>query len=105
MKKIRKLRVLSFARFQAVLAGLIGLLCGVIYSFGGLLIDFLVSMGVLSSTSFETPGLSTGSVLAFGALIGMPVIFLIAGFFLGILEALLYNLITRLFKGFRLEIG
>jgi hypothetical protein len=31
-------------------------------------------------TTNETPGLGFGTVLAFGALIGMPVIFAIAGF-------------------------
>jgi len=43
MIKISRLGVFSFARFQALLAGLLGLLAGVLYSFGGLVIDALGS--------------------------------------------------------------
>jgi len=48
---------------------LLGLLAGILYSFGGLIIDILVSFGWI--TSSETPGLSYGTVFAFGALIGI----------------------------------
>jgi len=33
--------VFSFAKFQAVLVALVGLLAGILYSFGGLIIDAL----------------------------------------------------------------
>jgi hypothetical protein len=102
MARIKKLNVLSFAKFLAVLGALIGLLAGILYSFGGLIVDALVSIGWVSTT--ETPGLSYGSVLAFGALIGMPVIFAVFGFILGIVGALLYNLfVGRWFGGVELE--
>ena len=52
----------------------------------------------MTATS-ETPGLSYGTVLAFGALVAMPVIAAGAGFALGIVEALLYNLVARWFGG------
>lgn len=91
----------SFAKFQAFLGALIGLICGILYSFGGLIIDALVTMGWMTST--ETPGLSYGSVLAFGALIGMPIIFSIAGYLLGIAEAILYNFSTKWFNGLKLD--
>ncbi len=51
----------------------LGLVCGVLYSFGGLVVDLL------------TIGLNWGTVLAFGALVGMPIIFGTFGFFLGAL--------------------
>jgi hypothetical protein len=104
MRKIKKIGVLSFARFQAVLAGLIGLVCGTLYSFGGLIIDVLVSLAILSPITMETPGLSYGTVLAFGALIGIPVIFMIAGFLLGIIEAILYNIFARWFGGLKIDV-
>ena len=50
----------------------LGLLLGVIYSFGGLFVDL------------ATIGLNWGTLMAFGALIGMPIIFAIAGMLLGI---------------------
>jgi hypothetical protein len=103
MRKIKKIGVLSFAKFQAALAGLIGMVCGILYSFGGLIIDVLVSLAILSPISMETPGLSYGTVLAFGALIGIPIIFMIAGFFIGLIEAMLYNIFARWFGGLKMD--
>ncbi len=103
MKVRSTLRYIVFAQFQAFLLALIGLLAGIIYSFGGLIIDTLVSLGWISSN--ETPGLSYGTILAFGALIGMPVIFAIAGFIAGILEAGVYNLFSRLFGGIHFDLS
>ena len=99
MTRINKIKVFSFAKFQAFLGLLIGLICGIIYSFGGLIIDVLVSYELLSSAAMSTPGLSYGTLLAFWALIGMPIICSIAGFLLGLVEAVLYNLFARWFGG------
>ena len=101
MEKIRRLDLWSFAKFQAVLGGLLVFLCGILYSFGGLIIDTLVSMDWI--TTSETPGLSIGTLMAFGALIGMPLIGLVVGFFTGILEALLYNALAKWFGGVSLK--
>ena len=49
----------------------VGFACGVVYSVGGLISDAL------------TTGLNEGTALAFGALIGMPVLFGVAGFAAG----------------------
>lgn len=95
MKKLNRISIFSFAKFQAFLMALVGLLVGILYSFGGLLIDSLVSLDLI--TSNETPGLSDGTVLAFGALVGMPIIFAIVGFLTGIIEAVFYNLFIKLF--------
>jgi hypothetical protein len=103
MAKFNTIRVFSFAKFQAILMTLVGLLCGILYSFGGLLIDLLVSIDLLSSKTMSTPGLSYGTVLAFGALIGMPIIFAIIGFLTGVLEALLYNLFVKWFGGVKID--
>ena len=93
-----KLKILLFSFFQSLLLGLIGLCCGILYSFGGLLIDGLVSLGMASSEYWSTPGLSYGSILAFGALVGMPLIFAAFGFLLGMVEAVLYNLLIAPYK-------
>ncbi|MCJ7467235.1 MAG: DUF3566 domain-containing protein [Maribacter sp.] len=103
MEKVKKIGVFSFAKFQGYLAGLIGLICGMLYSFGGLVIDILVSAGLTSAIEMETPGLSFGTVLAFGVLIGMPLIFAVAGFLLGLVEAVLYNLVARWFGGLKID--
>jgi len=98
---MKKIRILSFAIFQAVMASLLGLLAGILYSFGGLAIDTLVSIGWISSPS--TPGLSFGTVLAFGALIGIPIIFAAFGFVLGLIEAFLFNILARWFGWINLD--
>jgi hypothetical protein len=101
MKKIKNLNPLSFARFQMVLGALFGLVAGIIYSFGGLAIDTLVTLGWFSTQ--ETPGLSYGTVLAFGALVGMPLIGAIAGLVAGFVGAILYNLFAKWFGGIEID--
>ena len=101
MKKINKIGVLSLAKFQAILGMFFGLILGIIYSFGGLIVDTLVSSDLM--TSAETPGLSYGTILAFGALIGMPLMFGIFGFVLGLIEAIFYNFFAKKFGGLKVE--
>ena len=84
-----QLQPVAFALFQAKLFALLGLLLGIIYSVGGLVVDSMVSLGWLVSS--ETPGLSEGTLLAFGALIGMPLIAAAVGLIIGLIGALLYN--------------
>jgi hypothetical protein len=103
MAKVKKMGVLSFAKLQAVIMAIVGIIAGILYSFGGLIIDVLVSMGWVSSASASTPGLSFGTVLAFGALIGMPIIFATFGFIVGLTEAVLYNLFARWFGGIEID--
>lgn len=102
MKKIKKIKVLPFAQFQSFMMGLVGFLFGIIYAFGGLIIDTLVTLGWLSADSMSTGGLSYGTVLAFGALIGMPLIGMAVGFAVGIVEAMIYNIVVRWFGGLTL---
>jgi hypothetical protein len=102
MPKVRRLGVFSLAKFQAVLVAPVGLLVGFLYSFGGLIIDAMVSAGWI--TSSETPGLSYGTILAFGALIGMPLIFTAFAFAAGLIEALIYNILAKRFGGVSIDI-
>ena len=68
---------------------LVGLIFGILYSFGGAIIDVLVSQGWITTAS--TPGVSWGTALAFLAIIGMPIIFATFGFIAGAIGAFLYN--------------
>jgi len=102
MSKISKINILGLMKFQDILFTLMGLLAGIIYSFGGLLIDILVSLDWI--TTDDTPGLSFGTILAFGALIGMPLIGAVIGFIVGFFEALLYNLFAKLIGGFEINL-
>ncbi len=104
MEKKSQLHVWNFGLFQSLLFSLVGLLFGVVYSFGGLIIDTLVTLQILSAIEFETPGLSYGTVLAFGALIGMPLIGGGIGLACGVVEAILYNTFVRITGGFNFKI-
>ncbi len=95
------LNVFRAAKLTGVLIGSVGLLAGIVYSFGGLLIDGLVSAGLM--TSSETPGLSSGTLLAFGALIGMPLIGAVVGFVAGLVGALVYNVLVKFGIDLRIE--
>jgi len=45
--------------------------------------------------SFGASGLSYGTLLAFGALIGMPIIFAVIGLMVGIFEVLVFNICSK----------
>ncbi|OIQ30938.1 MAG: hypothetical protein BM564_01630 [Bacteroidetes bacterium MedPE-SWsnd-G2] len=97
MEKQNTLNPYNFGKLQGLIFFTIGLICGVLYSFGGLIIDCLVSLNILSAEAMSTPGLSKGTLLAFGALLGMPIISGVCGFVLGVIEALIFNYFTTSF--------
>lgn len=90
-----KINILQLAKLQAVLFGLIGLCFGIYYSIGGMFIDILVSAEVLQAENWDTPGLSIGTIMAYMALVAMPLFAALCGFVLGIIEGLLYNLFRK----------
>ena len=92
---IRKklISVLSIANYHAQIIGSIGIIAGFLYAFGGVLVDISVTADFIETT--ETPGLSFGTVLAFGALIGMPLIFSLFGYGIGLIDGLAFNLLKK----------
>ena len=70
---------MNFVRTNSriILFAKIGLVLGVLYSFGGAVYDFF------------TTGLNGGTALAFLALIGMPFIFALIGLVVGVIESIL----------------
>jgi hypothetical protein len=93
MVRIDRLGVLSFAKFRAIQVSFVGLVCGIVYAFGGLLYDLATAGGV-----------NEGTALAFLALIGMPFLSGAFGAVAGIVEALLYNLYAGTFRGVTLDL-
>ncbi len=87
MAKVKKNRLFSIAKLQAVIMAIVGLIAGILYSVGGAIYDVLVSIGWITSAS--TPGVGYGTALAFLALIGMPVTFAAFGFIVGLIEVFL----------------
>ena len=94
MAKLKKIGMFSFAKFQAVLMALVGLIFGILYSFGGAIYDVLT-----------TGSVNLGTALAFLALIGMPIMFATFGFIVGLIAAFLYNLFARWFGGIEIDFG
>lgn len=82
LSKLKKLGVVFFAKVQALIMAVAGLIAGVLYSFGGFFYEL------------STGNLNSGTALAFLALIGMPLIFAGVGFLAGAIGALLYNLVA-----------
>ena len=101
MAKVKKNRLFSIAKLQAVIMAIVGLIAGILYSVGGAIYDVLVSIGWITSAS--TPGVGYGTALAFLALVGMPVTFATFGFMVGLIEVFLYNLFARWFGGIEID--
>lgn len=102
MNRIYPISVIQFTKIQAVLGTMLGLVLGIFYSVGGLFVDILVTLGLFDGDYWGTPGLSHGSLMAFGALLGMPLIFGTIGFFWGLLSTPVYNALAKRFPQFRI---
>jgi hypothetical protein len=102
MGKIKKIGLFFSGKIFAIYGAGLGLVLGVLYSFGGAIKDILVSLGWITST--DTSGLSYGTLLAFFALVGMPLIFASFGFLMGLFGALIFNYTSKIFNGLDLDI-
>jgi len=87
------MRVLPTATKATRWFAFVGLACGVLYSFGGLIYDLL------------TVGLNWGTAMAFGALAGMPILFGVFGFVLGALIASVIVMTRSVADGMRRRKG
>ncbi len=92
MARMRRIGVLFSAKLHAIAMGCIGLMLGVLYSFGGLIYELI------------TGTLNSGTILAFLALIGMPLMFAAEGFVAGGIVAILYNFTERWTGGITLDV-
>lgn len=95
MTKIKKVGVLSMAKFHALLFAIIGLLAGL----------FIASLGPLFSAASKITGQSfpfTG--LGVLAIIILPIVYGIMGFVGGAIAAVIYNLIARWIGGIEVEL-
>ncbi|MDH3197720.1 MAG: hypothetical protein OEO21_05715 [Candidatus Krumholzibacteria bacterium] len=84
MAQLKRIGVLSSAKLQAILMAYVGLIAGILYSFGGAIYDVVT-----------TGSVNWGTALAFFALIGMPIVFATFGFMTGVIGASLNNLVAR----------
>ena len=92
MAKLKRIKVFSYAKVQAVVMAFVGLIAGIAYSVGGAIYEAITST------------LNSGTALAFFALIGMPLLFAVFGFLTGIIGAYLYNVASKWFGGIDINI-
>lgn len=92
MSRLKRLGILFFARLLAVIMACYGLVAGLLYALGGFIYDL------------TTVGLNAGTALAFLAIPGMPVIFALCGFVVGLLGALFYNLAASRLGGLQADL-
>ena len=93
MAKLKRIRIFFCAKLQATLMAILGLIAGMIYSVGGLIWE--LSVGI---------PLNLGTIFAFAALLGMPVLFAMVGFTTGSISALLYNRATIWIEGIEIDL-
>ena len=87
MTRLKRIGVSFSAILVGIMMSFMGLIAGILYAFGGFFLELF------------TATLNTGTALAFGALIGMPVIFGLFGLVAGAIGAILYNVAARRLGG------
>jgi len=94
MTKIKKIGILSMAKFHALLFAILGLLLGL----------FIATLGPLFSAASAVTGQSFPFAgLGFLAIIILPIMYGIMGFVGGAIGAVIYNLIARWIGGIEVE--
>ena len=83
MARLTRIGIFSFARFHAIFSGLVGLLFGFVFF-------------MLSGTEFAimqpNPELFVSLPLPVVMVVFLPIIYAVAGFFLGLVSAFLFNI-------------
>ncbi len=80
---MRRIQYNSKREFLKIIGLCIGIVLGVLYGIGGLIVDVLIEFGVIVTE--ESPGLSLGTLYALLALVIMPVMAYLVFSFLGFL--------------------
>ena len=93
MTELKRIGILSSAKFLTVLMGIVGLILGIIYSVGGAIYDAIVGQVSWGGTG-----------LAFAAIPGMTAMFAGGGLAVGIIAPLAYNLFARWVGGIRINL-
>ncbi len=92
MSKIKKFGVFSVGKIYAIFMAIVGFIAGILYA-------------IFGPELFSQPG-TTDFASDFGAaaIIVLPLVYAILGFIIGVLAALLYNLIAKFVGGIEIEI-
>ena len=95
--RIRRVRPLSLGKMMGGLDLLMGLIIGGIFSLVAL-------FGAAMIPAEEGGGPLLGALFGLGAVIVLPIVYGVMGFVMGIVGALIYNLVAGLFGGIEIEV-
>jgi hypothetical protein len=96
---IRRIGVLSLAKFMGGIYGAIGLIFGAIFSL------LALAGAAIGSAQADEPGAAViGAVMGVGAVIVLPILYGVMGFVGGLIASFLYNLFASIFGGIELEV-
>ena len=96
--RIKRVAPLSLGKMMGGLNGLMGLLFGGIVSVASLFGAMGAALGE------EAGGAIVGLIFGVGAVIIMPLFYGFMGFVMGLITALIYNLVAGLFGGIEIEV-
>jgi hypothetical protein len=92
MAILKRIGVLSLAKFEAVFMAFIGLVMGIFYAL----------FGAIVGAMFDSPGMAAG--LGVLGIVVLPILYGILGFIGGALFAWGYNFIARIAGGIEMEL-
>jgi hypothetical protein len=98
MQEIKRVGVLSVAKFTAAIFAIVGLVFGILLALVGNLISQLIAdllSGVAQTASTSNPLSGLAVFLWIGAFTLAPLMFAIFGFIIGVIGAWIYNLIAK----------
>ena len=96
---VRRIGVLSLAKFMGGIYGVLGLI------FGGIFSLLAMAGAAIGGTQSDEPGAAIiGAIMGVGAVIVLPILYGVIGFVGGLIASLLYNLFAGIFGGIELEV-
>lgn len=100
MKTLKRIDILSFAKFQTVLMAMIGVLVGVMVAFFGFIWQAFAGRFIEEGAEFANFGMGLG----LAALVILPLVYAVIGFFVGIIGGALFNLVCKITGGIKVEL-
>ena len=100
MKTLKKIDIMSFAKFQTILMAMIGLLVGVMIAFFGFIFQAFAGR-------FIEEGALISACSAWGwdgGVVHLPLVYAVMGFIVGVIGGALFNLVCKISGGIKVEL-
>ena len=101
MKTLKRIDIMSFAKFQTILMAMIGVLVGVMVAFFGFIFQAFAGRFIEAGVSdFGMFGMGLGMA----ALFILPLVYAVMGFIVGVIGGALFNLVCKISGGIKVEL-